>query len=455
MKHKLYLFIFGFVLTFSLGSFEQIFACECFQQQSVCDAYGNAKAIFVGEVIEGKSAETLSDRLKTNSNDQSFVFKVSQNFLGTEEEKNVTIHTGFGGGDCGFPFQKGEKYLVYAYESEGNLHTNICTRTRRVSTVEEDFEDLKYLLLTSGAKIYGTVNLYAKLYPYEEISQPMAKLKLRVEQTDGEKKNFEVTTDDQGKYQLTGLPAGKYKVIPLLMNGLMVEDSQISELLLNDKGCAKNDLYAKNDSRISGKIIDPQGKPVEGIDVDLIPSAITSRIPENENLEGQTYALKGGVFTFYNIPPGKYRLAANYSSVPSEETPFPTTYYKLKGEKTAGTIIEVGLGQKIEGFLIQLPPPLPMKEIRGKVYWKDGKPAEGIMVNLRDVEAKQNISGFDTDANGNFTLKGFAGRKYILETFIEKIVDNKLVQFGAKDVVFTLNEKTGEFKLVLEKKIED
>jgi hypothetical protein len=37
------------------------------------------------------------------------------------------------GGDCGFDFEVGKKYLVYAFKDEaGELSTNICTRTTRL-----------------------------------------------------------------------------------------------------------------------------------------------------------------------------------------------------------------------------------------------------------------------------------------------------------------------------------
>src|SRR6185436_11152744 len=122
--------IFLLALLFSFGAFERVSACSCYTPEPVCEAFGDAKAIFVGEVAEGKAAETFMERLKNNSQTQSFVFSVSQNFLGAEEGKNITVHTGFGFGDCGYYFEKGKKYLVYAYEREGNLYTTICTRTR-------------------------------------------------------------------------------------------------------------------------------------------------------------------------------------------------------------------------------------------------------------------------------------------------------------------------------------
>ena len=42
----------------------------------------------------------------------------------------LRLTTGLGNGDCGYPFEVGQKYLVYAYGSDVNrLGTNICQRT--------------------------------------------------------------------------------------------------------------------------------------------------------------------------------------------------------------------------------------------------------------------------------------------------------------------------------------
>jgi len=38
-----------------------VLACSCYEQSPVCEAYGDAKAVFVGEVVEGQSPERMSD----------------------------------------------------------------------------------------------------------------------------------------------------------------------------------------------------------------------------------------------------------------------------------------------------------------------------------------------------------------------------------------------------------
>lgn len=57
----------------------------------------------------------------------------------------VALMTGAGGGDCGYDFREGERYIVYAHASpygEPTLGTSICTRTRLLADAGADLASL-------------------------------------------------------------------------------------------------------------------------------------------------------------------------------------------------------------------------------------------------------------------------------------------------------------------------
>lgn len=59
------------------------------------------------------------------------------------EQKDVSLTTGIGGGDCGFDFEAGKEYLVYAFaDSSGQLSTGICSGTE---LLEDSQSALSYL----------------------------------------------------------------------------------------------------------------------------------------------------------------------------------------------------------------------------------------------------------------------------------------------------------------------
>lgn len=89
-------------------------------KQQVRKAQKRSQALFVGKVIQ-----VLQE---TEAYGVSVKFRVEKVWKGKLSQQ-VTIFTGNGGGDCGYRFEIGESYLVYASGSNERLSTNICQRT--------------------------------------------------------------------------------------------------------------------------------------------------------------------------------------------------------------------------------------------------------------------------------------------------------------------------------------
>jgi hypothetical protein len=69
-------------------------------------------------------------------------FETTRSYRGPQR-KAVELRTGLGGGDCGFRFEVGKRYLIYALADEsGELSTNICSGT---ALLEESQSNLAYL----------------------------------------------------------------------------------------------------------------------------------------------------------------------------------------------------------------------------------------------------------------------------------------------------------------------
>jgi len=69
------------------------------------------------------------------------VFKVWKG----QEAKEITIHTGLGGGDCGFRFELGDNYLVFPKSQEGNAlpEVDTCNRTKRMHDAGDNLAVLR------------------------------------------------------------------------------------------------------------------------------------------------------------------------------------------------------------------------------------------------------------------------------------------------------------------------
>jgi hypothetical protein len=100
----------------------------------VTEARNKSKAVFSGTVVAiDKKPGDLYVAVR---------FKIEESWKGTLS-KEATVFTGQGGGDCGYKFEVGQRYLVYAYRyNDADLGTNICQRT---ASLIEAAEDLKVL----------------------------------------------------------------------------------------------------------------------------------------------------------------------------------------------------------------------------------------------------------------------------------------------------------------------
>ncbi|MDA1348224.1 MAG: hypothetical protein O3A47_05065 [Chloroflexi bacterium] len=78
---------------------------------------------------------------------------VSETWTGPEV-REIAIVTASDGARCGYPFDVGGEYLVYAHgyrtEDERLPATGLCTRTRLLEEAEADLEDLRRGTLVGG-----------------------------------------------------------------------------------------------------------------------------------------------------------------------------------------------------------------------------------------------------------------------------------------------------------------
>ena len=135
-----------------------------------------------------------------------------------EQEQFFEVWTPFG--DCGYAFQTGETYLVYASDNEEAadfISTDSCTRTRRLS---EAGEDLAYLYFykehpEASTRLDGftTTNPryrvdFNPLRP-ETMPSPVADVIIELQ---SDRLTRYVESDRNGRFVFDGLPEGDYKL---------------------------------------------------------------------------------------------------------------------------------------------------------------------------------------------------------------------------------------------------
>src|SRR5690242_14340431 len=136
-------------------------ACDCALDPTPCMAFTHTAVIFAGRVsrISNIEVSLKSGDPKIRYPQRSVTFEVLKAYRGLQA-KTVDVSTGEGGGDCGYLFERGREYLVYANPNPDtvSLSTGICQRTRLLSEARDDIDYLSrrdYPAL--GAGIEGMV----------------------------------------------------------------------------------------------------------------------------------------------------------------------------------------------------------------------------------------------------------------------------------------------------------
>jgi hypothetical protein len=173
--------------TFVLGVGAGAYACKCGGPWTVAEEFVDTELIVYGKVIgkelvsiqetlkKGEVSE-LRERLKGDNEKLKFFesyevfeikFEIIEKFKGAVPRDTVTIYTAQKAASCGYKFQEGKIYIVYAskrsdigfmflpdadvygnLEKENTFWTNHCTRTTQFDQAEAD--ELRKLKRKSG-----------------------------------------------------------------------------------------------------------------------------------------------------------------------------------------------------------------------------------------------------------------------------------------------------------------
>jgi len=398
------------------------FACSCGGGGTPCQSYGGASAVFIGTVIAVKSVEPSTDKAVERSKTEwvaprSFKFVVEQSFLGVQGI-TVEVGTGIGGGDCGYDFKMGERYIVYAhrYDESNRLTTSICTRTKLLPKADEDLQFLRNLSSSApGVTIYGEIKRQRANIAKGDMTPlgPLADAALIVE---GESERREIRTDEQGRYRLSGLGPGKLKVTLSLPDELTTYKPE-QEVTIADRGCAVVNYYVVDNGRISGRVFDPQGQPVSRLLVTLVEAESPDPVKSYNNLERVD---DEGRYSFTSLPPGRYLIAVNLTRFPETDdltNAYPRTYYPGVAEISKAEVISLGAGENLREKDLRLPPRRAPSVINGQVVWADGQPVVNAGIMFRDLtyhDPGMNY-GMQADEHGYFTIKGYVGQTFVIE----------------------------------------
>ena len=160
----------------------------------------------------------------------------------------------------------------------------------------------------SGYRIAGTVVSKAD-------ARPLARSRITVRDANDPKKFFSIVTAEDGKFEFTGLPAGKYSLTGArrgFISASYDQHDQYSTAIVTGAGLDTETLVLRlaPDAVITGKVLDEFGEPVRHAAVQLYFDDHSRGVDQiRQSRSGQTDDL--GEYEFTPLRPGTYFLSVN------------------------------------------------------------------------------------------------------------------------------------------------
>jgi hypothetical protein len=379
-------------------------ACSCFGPAPVCSAWRSG-VVFRGRVL----SQTLDD------GEFHVRFAVMESFRGATQSREITVQTAEQGSACGFEFEIGREYLVYSQEVKGSeeVFTSHCSRTHLIEPGTDD-PDVIFLrgipTMPNGGTISGTVHVH----PDQPTLSPAGTIKIRGPA------NRDVVPDEEGKYEVAGLPPGKYTVTAVFPPGIAqtpddLGTTRTAELI--DKSCVESNYFIVSDGHVRGTITDFNGKPMGEVYVVLYLS--NADFPGGRRETDAQVLGKDGRFDFAHVPPGDYVVSANDLG-PDPNNPYPRVYYSAAGNDGQPTLIHVAAAQRIDELDIAFPKPWRLITVPVRVLLPDDAPAVDAQFDAYDSDYQSSGQPFvaSPDSRGRATISVYEGRTYFLTAYI-------------------------------------
>ncbi len=323
----------------------------------------NISAVFLGRVVR-----------ITGIRDLSVHFDIEDPLMGITG-KTVTVQTPRGEAACGYNFETGKRYVVYAHKSSGSLSTGLCTRTRPAEYGQEDIEYFHSLTsLPPTSKIYGSLKEYTfdpdfkpKFQPslmdhyrppeeYYRAMVPLPGQDIVLKGPDGERRT---SVDKDGQWEISGLVPGDYSISADLPPNTEFAPYRW-KVTVAPKGCARVDVRAEASGHISGQIF--TGTPAP--DWALLEVFVLRR-EDNKDFDARhpfTYVYVNPnerKFDLGPLPPGHYILGVYLvKKVPVKNghtlKDTPATFFPGVEQVSGAEIITLGEGTRVNSINVKL-----------------------------------------------------------------------------------------------------
>ena len=184
--------------------------------------------------------------------------------------------------------------------------------------------------------------------------------------------------------------------------------------ILDPRGCSEVNFTVRPDGRISGRVLDHEGRSLPALSVEIIDAGAPDRPYFSGGERVRTDA--SGTFEFSRLAPGAYAVGLTLRREPKGHS---TAIWLSPSATNEPTRIAIEREQRAWAGDLRLPASVQLSSVSGVVTRPDEKPAIGARVYVLTSPNFGIAAGpVEVDANGNFAFTIIAGRTYRLSAEI-------------------------------------
>lgn len=418
-----------------------------------CTAFRSAEAIFIGR----------AESIVTENGEMRVGFSIEKAIRGVENLPSVEVRTTANPGRCGYPFQEGERYFVYARRrADGKLTDGLCSPTVLLADAESDLAYLREIEAgKSGTRLFGYVS--ESRWESSKTARtrvPLSGIEITIK---GRKNKFRTRTDESGFYLFRDIPSDTYHVKADLPDALRefvhTGDLEDRYAIVNAEysRCAEASFTASSLSSIRLNVFDRDGRQPPQKYLWLLPLDENDKAVLDSPVAYIWTHIAGGEAFFNLVPPGRYKLAVNRYDCHENYAPqYGRSFYPGVADESKAGIIEVGRNQQLKPGDFRLLPPLKERWISGTVLSADKLPVADAFVFLRNAdqtnpnECFNRVGETKTDRAGRFSMRGYEGYRYQIRASGEVKNPGATERLSSKSVDIPLKGEAQNIELIVD-----
>jgi hypothetical protein len=337
--------------------------CSCLPP-AVCRSLWEADVVFAGKAVSKASA---------GSGTAAVTFEVSETWRGAAAAR-MEVRTSTAAAMCGYAFQLGREYLVYARQEGGQWVTGLCSGTKPMVDASEDQRFLRRAgrlpasLSPRPSYVFGRITRLGRW--------PMRGTAVVARKADGTEER--VITGDAGEFDFYDLPSGRYEIAGVGTGHKRVE--------VQAGACAEVLLVNTEVAELTGRLFEADGERAASGELRL------TQCDGKEELTTET--ARDGTFQF-QAPPGSYFLVVKAHGA---STPL---YYPGVPTKEEATPIDLTVDGRVQGVWFRLPV-RTVQTLRGAVVDAQGA---GVREAIVHVSGETHVGSTATGPRGEFSIE--------------------------------------------------